>query len=294
MLKLLNFPEILSAMEKIRFWIRKHFGFTQKESNGFIILAIGVIIVLLSPPVFKFFYFTKTSSFKHDKILLDSLRMTFQNKNKNTPYSERTECSSFDPNSANEEDLKNILGAKISSNIIRFRKTGARFNQKSDLKKIYGMHDSLYQRIEHCIKISTPPKSGITKAEIFLDINKTDSSELEKIKGIGKVLASRIIRYRNRLGGFVDKNQYNEIYGLDSLTKKELNKCTFIEKDFIPNKININTAEISKLYSHPYIGKENAKRIIALRKKSSQVNLLELKSSEAVDQLERVLPYLDF
>lgn len=51
-----------------------------------------------------------------------------------------------------------------------------------------------------------------------LDINSASADELCDLPGIGEVLASRIIEYRDELGGFTEISQLTEVKGIgDSL-----------------------------------------------------------------------------
>ena len=67
-----------------------------------------------------------------------------------------------------------------------------------------------------------------------------NSSDLLFIKGIGPKRASRIIKYRNRLGGFKNINQLNEVYGIDSTVYINLISNTILKEDSAINKINLN------------------------------------------------------
>lgn len=48
----------------------------------------------------------------------------------------------------------------------------------------------------------------------FIDVNKADSAGFEKLYGIGPKLASRIVKYREWLGGFTHVEQVKEVYGI--------------------------------------------------------------------------------
>ena len=61
-------------------------------------------------------------------------------------------------------------------------------------------------------KISRQPKKEIKK----LGFNRCQAEDLETIYGVGKKISQRIIKYRKYLKGFIDMNQLNEVFGLDS------------------------------------------------------------------------------
>ena len=126
-----------------------------------------------------------------------------------------------------------------------------------------------------------------------IDLNASDSSELVKLPGIGPVYAARIIRYREKLGGYSDIAQLMEIDGLpDSLME------WFVISDTIPvRKININTSTLAELRRHPYIDFYQARAIVEFRRDRGKIKGPEQLSfmEEFTDQdLIRLEPYLDF
>jgi len=126
-----------------------------------------------------------------------------------------------------------------------------------------------------------------------IDLNASDSSELVKLPGIGPVFAARIIRYREKLGGYSDIAQLMEIDGLpDSLME------WFVISDSIPvRKINVNTSTLVELRRHPYIDFYQARAIVEFRSERGKIKGPEQLSfmEEFTDQdLIRLEPYLDF
>ena len=126
-----------------------------------------------------------------------------------------------------------------------------------------------------------------------IDLNASDSSELVKLPGIGPVFAARIIRYREKLGGYSDIAQLMEIAGLpDSLME------WFVISDSIPvRKINVNTSTLAELRRHPYIDFYQARAIVEFRRDRGKIKGPEQLSfmEEFTDQdLIRLEPYLDF
>jgi DNA uptake protein ComE-like DNA-binding protein len=107
------------------------------------------------------------------------------------------------------------------------------------------------------------------------DINQADASHLQRIQGIGPVLSARIVKYRDKLGGYIDKSQYQEIYGLEKKVFERLCEYSYITADFLPKKINVNTADFKTLVSHPYLKYEQVKKIMQHRAKHGQLNRLE-------------------
>ena len=126
-----------------------------------------------------------------------------------------------------------------------------------------------------------------------LDLNMADSIELVRLPGIGAATAMKIIRYRERLGGYTEITQLAEIDGLpDSLMK------WFIITDTIPvSMIAVNKATLAELRRHPYIDFYQARAIVEFRnergiiKSPEQLSFLEEFTAQ---DLIRLKPYLDF
>jgi len=111
-----------------------------------------------------------------------------------------------------------------------------------------------------------------------VDINTADSVALEALPGIGPAFATRIIKYRTLLGGYVKVEQLKEVYGMPPETYERIKpSCT------------LNLAKVKKIpadslwlkpykFYHPYLSKE-LKAAITTKKKTtdySQAILQEL------------------
>jgi DNA uptake protein ComE-like DNA-binding protein len=97
-----------------------------------------------------------------------------------------------------------------------------------------------------------------------IDLNLADSTEFESLPGIGGKTARRIIKYRDRLGGYINKFQLLEIKYFDSSLLLN-NNITFIVDQTAITKIDLNHCDMAILYRHPYIGKDFAKIIWAYK-----------------------------
>ncbi len=91
----------------------------------------------------------------------------------------------------------------------------------------------------------------------IVELNGADSFELESIKGVGQYLASRIVKYRNKLGGFYEIEQLEEVYGLRPETYLKIDYLVKVDRELI-KKIPINKADEKTLAAHPYIGRKTA------------------------------------
>lgn len=131
-----------------------------------------------------------------------------------------------------------------------------------------------------------------------ISLNNADSASFERLPGIGPVLASRIIRYREKLGGFYQTSQLREVYGIsDSLYTLLEPLLKEISGNAQTRKIDINRISFDTLRQHPYLRWDKAKAIIRYREANGPFrsekdlrNIWTLDSST----LARLLPYIQF
>ena len=112
--------------------------------------------------------------------------------------------------------------------------------------------------------------------------------------GIGSKLATRIITFRDKLGGFYSLTQIGETFGLPDSTFQKIKQYLKLENTSI-RKININNATIDQLKAHPYIKWSLANPIIAYRNEHGFFSKIEdLKKVMAVteDIYNKISPYL--
>lgn len=223
--------------------------------------------------------------------------MSVEQKSHDKPM--RTELFMFNPNTADSLEFIR-LGFKPwqITNLLRYRARGGKFFKKDDVKRLYGIDSNFYARIEPYIDLPSaatetttqyPPKGGR-----IIEVNTADSTTLTTLPGIGPVLAGRIVKYRNALGGFVEVGQLMEIYGIDSLKWEGLLPLIEVNSHLI-RRIDINTAEEAQLASHPYIRAGLAREIVAFRKNFrlfQSVSEIEKLSLARNRDLRRLYPYL--
>jgi len=308
----------LAVMLWIKRWIKDFFALSHSQANGFIILIPLLAIIIFSEPLWHWYIGQRKEDFSKDRAKLDSLIALWDKRqpeeNKDKPVAAEPLKSvffSFDPNHATVDELRALgFSSALASRIAHYREKGGKFKVKADLLKIYGVDSSFYQQLYAFIVLPEKPefkKPEFKKKEYdhkspskgksisTFDINRADTAQLKKIYGIGEKLSWRIIKYRDALGGFVVMDQVLEIYGLDSAVVNRLIKASFVERDFQPFRINVNTADENTLAAHPYLKKTVAKSIVAYRFQHGEFKALDdLRKIHALDDktIRKIAPYL--
>lgn len=219
----------------------------------------------------------------------------------------------FDPNTVDSMTLLH-LGFKPwqAKNILKYRAKGGKYRKKEDLKKLYGMTDSMYLALTPYIYIKdsivvdsaridsvhmdTLPKWNSTKKDTILNLRTADTTELKLIRGIGSYRAKMIVRYREQLGGYAQVEQIMEARGMDKVIADSILPHFYIDS-VVVNKIPINHIRPEVLQRHPYLNFEQAKAIYEYRRKHIRIKSAEeLKKIKGISptDIEKILIYLDF
>jgi len=138
------------------------------------------------------------------------------------------------------------------------------------------------------------PTTTIVEEKIILEVNTVDSIQLIKIKGIWPALASRIIKKRNWLGGYLKLEQLKEVYGLTEEVYSKIVPQLTIDPNLV-TKININKATVEQLKSHPYIDYKVANSIYWMRQNHGLFkNVDDIKKSDLINEelFSKIAPYL--
>lgn len=235
------------------------------------------MLVLFSQPLYKVLSRPGLKDFSKESVKLDSMVAVLEaNQRLNADTVRAQHLFAFNPNTVTNDQLKSLGFEKETiKKMINYREKGGKFYVKSDVLKIYGMDSSSYEKLypfislpveRNSVKVVSQFVPTQSKVDSLFDLNSVDSARLLKIYGIGPVLSSRIIRYREKLGGFIDRDQLLEVYGLDSVVVDRISQRSYIPKDFIPRKIQLNDSNTEmELSAHPYLSRAEAKAIVAYR-----------------------------
>lgn len=222
----------------------------------------------------------------------------------------------FDPNTADSTTLVH-LGFKPwqAKNMLKYRAKGGKYRKAEDLKKLYGMTDSMYQALTpyidiakekvdswvrdslgvDSVRVDSLPK-WLEKKDTVLNLRTADTTELKMIRGIGSYRARQIVRYREQLGGFTHVEQMLEAKGMENVDSDSLLTHFFIDSVKV-ERMNVNVVGVKRLSRHPYLRFEQAQAIYELRRKKLRLDSIQqLQQIDGLDSktVEKIAPYLNF
>ena len=275
-------------MNRFKNLLRSYFSFSKKELNGIFILFILMGLVLISPYLYPFFVSDEKYDFESFRIEAERFRASAakmergQIKLRNDPELSLVKPAyfEFDPNGLSDQRWLQLgLSVKQIRVIRNYELKGGRFFKKEDLKRIYSISPEQYKLLEPFVRISNttslkvaenfktnykPAGIPVRNMAAIIELNSADSLELESVRGIGPAFASRIIRFRMRLGGFYRKEQLLEVYGMDSVKYNQLKDLIQVNRESI-SKINLNTFTFDEIRRHPYLTYKQMNAIIQYR-----------------------------
>ena len=222
----------------------------------------------------------------------------------------------FDPNTADSSQLIRLgLQSWQVRNIYKYRARGGVYRKKEDFTRLYGLTVKDYHRLEPYIRISsdyqpaamlvgdkangangTNGANGVYPRKIdstqHVVLNTADTTTLRQVPGIGIYFAKEIVRYGQRLGGYVSVDQLDEIADFPQASKKY-----FVVQQAHPKKLNVNQLTLQQLRRHPYINYYQARAIkeyCRLHGPLKSLDDLRLSRDFPPEVIQRLAPYVTF
>lgn len=314
----------------------EYFYFTRTERNASIVLSF-LCLLFFSLPNFYTYVFpppppTDFSEFRSAILAATASQPISENDGVGEqtnfrgekPVAIPVELFQFDPNTATKEELVRLgLSSRTANTLMNFRSKGGLFFKKEDLKKVYGLRQEDYERLEKWIVIEKKSvdssKEGTaadekmeeaSKTEKFaepfytkkeyvpanVDINQATVEEWQQLSGIGPGFSNRIVKFRDKLGGFASIGQVGETYGLPDSVFQKISPYLTISPVY--KKILVNKCSLDELKAHPYINSYQATILFNYRKQHGEfTNFTDLKKIKAGfkdEDWERLEAYLSF
>jgi competence protein ComEA len=299
--------------------LKSVFTFSKKELNGLLVFCFLLVGITFAPSIYRWVYKPEVFSFDDFKKDIAAFKASERIQPAYSYYKLKEEVETkeaapqyfeFNPNNLSPASWSQLgLSNKQIKVIKNYEAKGGRFYRKEDLQKIYSVSKEDYAKLAPYIVIPdrfpkenrsavnfAKPFEKAVKTLVTVEINAADSAQLETVKGIGPAFASRIIKYRKRLGGFYQKEQLKEVYGIDSLKYAQLEKQISLDQSIL-DKININTATFEDLKRHPYLSYKQMNAIIQYRKQHGSYSTMnDLKKVLILNEevLNKIKPYLTF
>lgn len=318
-------------------FLKDYFTFNKGDRNGILVLLFLILALLFILSIMNALVPTKKVDFvTFDNILkeleaVDKKNASISDTHKSTVYSSnssifntdnlnskpKAELFAFNPNTLSTENWKELgLSPKQIATITHYQEKGGKFFKKEDLKKIYGISESLYLQLEPFIQL--PEKSNQSnfeskwnlnkgdslhkkqeqfqkpEAALQVELNSADTAELKAIKGIGSAFAKRILNYREKLGGFLSFKQLYEVWGVDTETISKIIPQLTLNTAMV-RKISINHCNVSDLKKHPYLNYNIANNIVLYRDRHGDfTKLQDIRLAVLVNEelFRKIAPYL--
>ena len=228
----------------------------------------------------------------------------------------RAELFPFNPNTATAAELSRLgLRDWQVRNILKYRERGGHFRKVEDFSRIYGLSEQQFQELLPYIRIDEgsnaanatavreeSPREPLSRDTLRYPVklsagqtvraNLADTALLQRVPGIGRGYAARIVRYRERLGGFSRVEQLLEVEGFpeSALPYFELG-------DAKVRKLDVNRLSLNQLKAHPYINYFQARAIIDYRRLHGplqDIRALSMMKEFTPEDIARLKDYLQF
>ncbi len=284
---------------------KSHFKFNKQERSGIFFLLLLLVLSQVGYYLYNNYAISSSSSITIDaetQAQILELKQHSIKKDIKIIYP-------FNPNFIT--DYKGYtLGLSVEEidRLHDFRANNTYVNSSKEFQKVTMVSDSLLNVLAPYFKFPdwvsnkntrTPKKQSnytrFKKTAAVVDLNTVTIDDLKSINGIGETLATRIIKFRDRLGGFLIDDQLSDVYGLKpEVVERTLLRFRVLKIPEI-KKIDINMATAQELAQLVYIQKSVAYDIVAYRERNNGIRsfdeLLEIERFPA-DRINRIALYL--
>ena len=255
--------------------IDQYFHFLKKDRNAILVLIVLILIVISAQIIIDYIEPKSKYNYAEYAKLFD----VWEAEQSNVEVGTRS-LFPFNPNTIDSMSLDSLLiPVQIKRNLLNYRKVGGKFKDASQLKKIYGMNDSVFAAIENFIVIpettfertAIEPQTAKVRTGYF-DPNDADMETLLDF-GFNRFQSRNLINYREKGGVFYARDDLLKIYGIDSSFLSTINKhiqINPVKRNEIVAEVpvllvELNSAGTNELISLNGIGSVFAERIMKYR-----------------------------
>lgn len=282
----------------VKRFLTDYLNYTLKERIGIIAIMMSIVFLLILP--FFFPYFISKPKYNHNQFEKEIATLNIKQQDTARNYTKRDfddnnydisnnsnysknakgELFYFDPNTLPANGwVKLGIREKTANTIQNYVTKGGRFYKPDDISKIWGLHEDEVKRLLPYVRIEAKPAKDYNnypdseKSKTYdkpkytiaaVDVNNADTTAFIALPGIGSKLAARIIAFREKLGGFYKAEQVAETYGLHDSAFQKIKSKLVITGSHV-KQVNINTASVDELKTHPYLRYNIANAIVQYR-----------------------------
>ena len=273
----------LIQMYALRNFLSSYFYYSRGERNGVIVLAVLSLCFSILPKLYFLMYkpsYQKANdaAFEYEIAAFTAEKAAHTEGVASANRGEQSVLFSFNPNNVTKEDLIQLgLSPRVATTFIHFREKGGRFFKKEDVKKIYGVKESDYKRLEDYIELEnsgafssksyahTPQYNALKEGQRTIELkpfNPNTATENELLGlGLEEKTVKVLLKYREKGGYFRTKEDLKKIYNLSDIDYLRISS-------FFQSSEN---QPITKGYSTDFQNKENVKS--TLTKKQTPIDL---------------------
>ncbi len=286
------------------------FVFSKKQRT----IVVAAVILLVIYLLFRIFYQPATEAVVVENLDEKIAQISSQSgdsigfqkvysKSKTDSYSSINTSAKlfyFDPNTIDETGFIQLgLREKTAHTIVNYRSKGGHFYKPDDLRKIYGLKEEEANRLVPYVRIAAAQNrtefsnkySGDNSSyhkpkPQIIDISTASVEQWQSLPAIGEVLSNRIVKYRDKTGGFASVDDVKKVYGITDSTYRIIRPYLTISGDKTSlqttasaktqsQKININKASAAELKSNSNIPSDIAEAIVIYRKQHGNFTSVE-------------------
>ncbi len=144
-------------------------------------------------------------------------------------------------------------------------------------------------------EVNKSDKVPLVNSQVQLSLNSFKAEELIKTDLVNKEIAYRIVKFRDKLGGFYHVDQLKEVFDYPVENHEKI-VGTLKPSEVRVRSLSINRAPEEVLINHPYISKKLASQIVNFRTKYKLFETPDdvMKLYLVDEQLHnKLMPYLD-